>query len=127
MELSEREQVIKDLQKIVDSYSGSWKMFDVLDGALALIKELVEENEELKAKLHRIVEQDIPVLVVEEIMNTHTSAIMKDAYDIAVRNMKSKLTDVSEFALRASDNGGIYYVDHAVWIDDVAKEMLEEK
>lgn len=47
MELN-REQVIKDLQEIVDNYSGSWQRFNVLDNALALIKELAEENERLK-------------------------------------------------------------------------------
>lgn len=43
MELN-REQVIKDLQEIVDNYSGSWQRFNVLDNALTLIKELTEEN-----------------------------------------------------------------------------------
>ena len=43
MELN-REEIIKDLQEVVDNYSGSWKRYEVLANALALIKELIEEN-----------------------------------------------------------------------------------
>lgn len=49
MELK-REQIIKDLQEIVDNYSGSWKRFNVLDNVLSLINELTEENERLRAE-----------------------------------------------------------------------------
>jgi hypothetical protein len=57
MELKEREQVVKDLQEIVDNYSGSWKRFNVLDGALALIKELVEENEKFRHNHEKLIEE----------------------------------------------------------------------
>ena len=43
MELN-REEIIKDLQEVVDNYSGSWKRYDVLANVLALIKDLTEEN-----------------------------------------------------------------------------------
>lgn len=47
MELN-REQIVKDLQEIVENYSGSWKRFNVLDNALSLINELTAENERLR-------------------------------------------------------------------------------
>ena len=50
MELN-REQVVKDLQKIVDNYSGSWQRFNVLNNALTLIKELTDENEVFRREL----------------------------------------------------------------------------
>ena len=48
MTIKEREQTVKDLQEIVDNYSGSWQRFNVLDNALALIKELAEERDALE-------------------------------------------------------------------------------
>ena len=57
MELKKREQVVKDLQEIVDNYSGSWQRFDVLNNALALIKELTEEIKDLEADYDRVYEQ----------------------------------------------------------------------
>ena len=57
MTLKEREQTVKDLQGIVDNYSGSWQRFNVLDGALTLIKELVEENEEFRYKREKLIEE----------------------------------------------------------------------
>ena len=57
MTLKERKQVIKDLQEIVDNYSGSWQRFNVLDNALSLIKELTEEIKDLEADYDRVYEQ----------------------------------------------------------------------
>ena len=57
MTINEREQTIKDLQAIVDNYSGSWKRYDVLANALALIKELTEEIKDLEADYDRVYEQ----------------------------------------------------------------------
>ena len=57
MTLKEREQTVKDLQKVVDSYSGSWKRYDVLAKALVLIKELTEEIKDLETDYDRVYEQ----------------------------------------------------------------------
>lgn len=57
MDLKKREQVLKDLQEIVDNYSGSWQRYDVLSNALTLIKELTEEIKDLEADYDRVYEQ----------------------------------------------------------------------
>ena len=57
MTLKEREQTVKDLQEIVDNYSGSWQRFNVLNNALTLIKELTEEIKDLEADYDRVYEQ----------------------------------------------------------------------
>ena len=62
MELN-RKQIIKDLQEIVDHYSGSWKRYVVLAKALLLIKELTEDNERLRSEL----EQRPPKLIITKL------------------------------------------------------------
>ena len=51
---------------------------------------------------------------------------MKSLKTDTVRKMQSQLTDASEFAIRADSNGAMYCVDHAAWVEEVAKELLEE-
>lgn len=43
-----------------------------------------------------------------------------------VQKMKNKLTDRDEFSTRA-DYDGIYYIDHACWVNQVAEEILGEE
>lgn len=57
MTIKEREQIIKELQEVVDNYSGSWKRFNVLDNTLTLIKELTEEIKDLEEEYDRVYEQ----------------------------------------------------------------------
>lgn len=79
-------------------------------------KELTEQNEKLKAELLRIVEKDIPALCVKEMMNTHTAAIAKHAYAIAVQNMAERVKSIF--------NPDSSY-DIFQQIDQIAKEELE--
>ena len=55
MESREKEQTVKDLQEIVDNYSGSWQRFNVLDNALTLIKELTEDVERVSKQCGNII------------------------------------------------------------------------
>lgn len=59
MTIKEREQVVKDLQTIVDNYSGSWQRFNVLDNALSLIKELTAENKRLGRICFDVLEKEV--------------------------------------------------------------------
>lgn len=43
-----------------------------------------------------------------------------------INEVQQKLTDTSEFMLRADHNGAMYYVDHAAWVEEITKEILEE-
>jgi tellurite resistance-related uncharacterized protein len=99
MELKEREQVVKDLQEIVDNYSGSWKRFNVLDGALSLIKELTEKNSNL--------DDTIACLEIElEIVKADT-----------VQKMQEKIKSKSEYGT----------INISSWqLEQIAKEVLEE-
>lgn len=55
MESREREQTVKDLQEIVDNYSGSWQRFNVLNNALTLIKELTADVERVSKQCGEII------------------------------------------------------------------------
>ena len=128
MTIKEREQTIKDLQEIVDNYSGSWKRYDVLANVLALIIELTEEIRDLEADYDRVYEQaeaDIHGNIADGGTSCHWC--MEKTKADTVKRMQSKLTDMSEFMLRADHDGAMYYVDHAAWVEEIAKELLEGK
>lgn len=55
MENLNAEQVKKDLQKIVDNYSGSWTRFDILSNALALIT----SQEQMIGELTRMMQDNV--------------------------------------------------------------------
>lgn len=112
MELKEREQVVKDLQEIVDNYSGSWKRFNVLDGALTLIKELTEENDRLKTPTY-LLRSDGGV----ELMPT-----IKSIRNGTVRKMQERL----EYSLCCIPQCHFTYAEVQFHIDRIAKEMLED-
>jgi hypothetical protein len=78
MELKEREQIIKDLQEIVDNYSGGWKRFNVLDGALSLIKELVDENEFHRKTISENAQMALEV-TIDEIEKARAEIVQKFA------------------------------------------------
>ena len=128
MELN-REQILHDLhffhKRMLDTKLG-WHIYEreamAVVNAQKLIEELAEENKKLKTELLRIVEQDIPALAVEEMMNTHTSSIMKSAYDIAIRKMQERLKEQQFSHATPHDYDILHY-----WIDGVAKELLGGK
>jgi predicted nuclease with TOPRIM domain len=121
MELKERERIIKDLQEIVDNYSGSWKRFNVLDGALALIKELTEENGKLNERLDR--EARCQYDLCGQIVNLYDD--VKYVKAETVRKIQQRLTS-DEFYIVADDYDGMQYVDFCAWVEEIAKELLEE-
>ena len=96
------------------------------------IKELTEENEYLKQQNE-----------IQEVLNkkledacdsyawTYGTAVSKELFlkkerENTVREMQKRLTDRDEFSLRA-DYDGIYYIDHACWVNQVAAEILGEE
>lgn len=143
MELKKREWVIKALEccinhegdncpdcpyhYTVDGFNHNCKE-DMCTDALALIKELTEEIEDLEADYDRVYEQ-AEADVHGNMANGGTSChwCMDKTKADTVRKMQSKLTYMSEFMLRADHNGAMYYVDHAAWVEEIAKELLEEK
>ena len=132
MTIEEREQVVKDLQKIVDNYSGSWKRYDALANAIALIKELAEENDYLKQQneIYEVLNKKLED-ACESYAWTYGTAVSKELFlkkerENTVREMQKRLTDRDEFLLRA-DYDGIYYIDHACWVNQVAAEILGEE
>ena len=107
MTLKEREQTVKDLQEIVDNYSGSWQRFNVLDNALTLIKELAEEIKNLEADYDRVYEQaeaDIHGNMADGGTSCHWCADKTKAD--TVKRMRYKI----ETNYRAST---VHYVGHA--------------
>lgn len=142
MTIKEREQTIKDLQEIVDNYSGSWKRYDVLANALALIKELTEEIKDLEADYDRVYEQaeaDIHGNMADGGTSCHwcmekTKADtvkrmqtgLKDAFEVLEynANINRKTVNVEELYEQVN-----WVLHEAVpnRIDDFAKELLEEK
>ena len=131
MTLKEREQTVKDLQEIVDNYSGSWQRFNVLDNALTLIKELAEEIKNLEADYDRVYEQaeaDIHGNMADGGTSCHWCADKTKAD--TVKRMRYKI----ETNYRAST---VHYVGHAEptityeftnWeLDQMVKEILEGK
>ena len=49
----DREQIIAELQEIIDHFAGSLNRYWTLSNALTLIKQLTEENERLKERADR--------------------------------------------------------------------------
>ena len=114
MTLKEREQVIKDLQEIVDNYSGSWQRFNVLDNTLALISELAEENKRLKSveftcgfvKPHKVLECPI--------------------FDEIERAKADTVQQMQTMIKEECVAGGIYPAFVARVVENVGKKLLEE-
>ena len=125
----DREEIIKALEchangckcgkcpmsKRTKEHHSCWT--ELSQGALALIKEL-------KAELLRIVEEDIPERCTKEILNINSAAIMKQAYDIAVRKFARYLKEHSFMC----DPGNGYSFDaiDVEELDDYVQEFLEE-
>ena len=93
MENLNAEQVKKDLQKIVDNYSGSWTRFDILSNALALItsqeqriKELTEDNERLRADTIEEYRQKVNTK-----MGKHTHLLGKEYVQRILREVKKEM------------------------------------
>ena len=100
--------------------------------ALALIKELTEENEYLKQQneIYAVLNKKLED-ACESYAWTYGTAISKELFlkkerANTVREMQKRLTDRDEFSLRA-DYDGIYYIDHACWVNQVAAEILGEE
>ena len=136
MTIKEREDVIKALECCTNESEscagcpfiekGACRQSSLLKLALALIKELTEEIKDLEADYDRVYEQaeaDIHGNMADGGTSCHW-CMDKTKVD-TVKMMQSKLTDTSEFMLRADHNGAMYYVDHAAWVEEIAKEILE--
>lgn len=125
MELKEREQVVKDLQEIVDNYSGDWKRFNVLDNALSLIKELTDEIKDLEADYDRVYEQaeaDIRGNMADGGTSCHW-CIAGHRAD-AVKEMLGRAIDKAVLKAYDDDTERLFV---GTWkLRDIAKEMLEE-
>ena len=113
MELN-REEIIKDLQEVVDNYSGSWKRYDVFANALALIKELIEENERL-SKLFEYCADD--------------GEYWEGKYNNAVGNTVRKFADYLKKHSFMCDPGNGHSFDAIDMdeLDDYVKEFLEDE
>lgn len=130
MELKEREQVIKDLQEIVDNYSGSWKRFNVLDNAIALIKELTEEIKSLEEDYDRVYEQ-AEADIHGNIANGGTSChwCMDRTNVGTVKKMKVLIENRSSWFLTTS-NGMVTSRTYQLTedtLDQIVTELLEGK
>ena len=124
MTLKEREQTVKDLQKVVDSYSGSWKRYDVLAKALVLIKELTVEIKDLEADYDRVYEQaeaDIRGNIADGGTSCHWC--MDKTMSDTVKRMQDRLKKKGYIPKPY----GVSKVIDEYDIDQVAKEILEGK
>ena len=135
-----REQTIKDLQEIVDNYSGNWKRFNVLDNALALIKELVEENARCVVLIGE--EGDLQLRDLPEELPGHPDpkgdkgecGLFKQCQVDTVRKMRDMLSEridrtINVFDFQISECNAIRQALRGVKndINQIAKELLEEK
>lgn len=105
---------------------------ELSQAALAFIKELTEENEYLKQQngIYAVLNKKLED-ACESYAWTYGTAVSKELFlkkerENIVREMQKKLTDRDEFLLRA-DYDGIYYIDHACWVNQVAAEILGEE
>lgn len=89
--------------------------------ASALIKELIEENEKLNERLDR--EAKCQYDLATKIVNLRDD--VKYIKAETVRKMQKRLTS-DEFYIVADDYDGMQYVDFCAWVEEVAKEVLEE-
>lgn len=80
MENLNAEQVKKDLQKIVDNYSGSWARFDILSNALALINSQEQRIGELEKRLRYLL-QSKTIAEYDEV-DIHTKEYVKDIHSL---------------------------------------------
>jgi predicted nuclease with TOPRIM domain len=87
----------------------------------ALIKELTEENEKLNERLDR--EAKCQYDLATKIVNLRDD--VKYIKAETVRKMQKRLTS-DEFYIVADDYDGMQYVDFCAWVEEVAKELLEE-
>ena len=120
MTIKEREQTIKDLQEIVDNYSGSWKRYDILANALTLIKELTEEIKDLEADYDRVYEQaeaDIHGNMADGGTSCHWCMDKTKADTV-----KQMQTMIKEECLA----GGIYPAFVARVVERVGEKLLED-
>ena len=144
MELKKREDIIKALGLCCEcaplrcdecpmeappkTFKGSLSCSDeLMRNALTLIKELTEEIKDLEADYERVYEQaeaDIHGNMADGGTSCHW-CMEKTKVD-TVKRMQSRLTDMSEFMLRADHDGAMYYVDHAAWVEEIAKNYWRE-
>lgn len=87
----------------------------------ALVKELIEENEKLNERLDREAkcQYDLATKIVD--LRDDAKYIKADT----VRKMQHRLTS-NEFYIVADDYDGMQYIDFCAWVEEVAKELLEE-
>ncbi len=114
----EREQIIKDFEEVVDNYSGSWKRFSILNNACSLIKELTEENERLREKADRNL-NNLKAVLEERSEN----AIVTNT----VRKMKALIVKESTWFVTKS-NGIVTSRTYQLTedkLEQIAKELLE--
>lgn len=141
MKLKKREEIVKMLECWSSEYGCTGCLLidqgcfdcghipiEISKNILDLIKELMQEIKDLEEDYERVYEQaeaDIHGNMADGGTSCHWCHDKTKAD--TVKMMQSKLTDMSEFMLRADHNGAMYYVDHAAWVEEIAKELLEEK
>lgn len=107
MELN-REQIIKALEHWAKNFDGKVTDFVTLGQALALIKELTEEDKKLKAEADRLVaEIDDGILTCNFICQPKHEAETKQAKADTIRNIKIQ---VHNKAIYPSTKGDIAYI-----------------
>ena len=126
MTIEEREQVVKDLQKIVDNYSGSWKRYDVLANALALIKELAEENDYLKQQneIYETLNKKLED-ACESYAWTYGTSISKELF--LKKERENTVKEMQSMIKEECLAGGIYPAFVARVVENVGKKLLEGK
>ena len=118
------------MPKITKEHHSCWTALS--QGALALIKELTEENDRLNIDLDamRCAANSYKMhcnKLSEEILNAFEQG-QKQAISRTVAKVRDRLRDVSEFNINA-DNGVLYYIDLQVWMEEIEVDILsgEEK
>lgn len=81
----------------------------------ALVKELTEENEFHRTTISENAQTALEVTLDE---------IEKAKYETVLRMQQILTSD--EFYIVADDHDGMQYVDFCAWVEEVAKEMLED-
>jgi hypothetical protein len=123
-----REQIVKTIQDCIDRpnctecpnltlCSGHGFEY-LLVQTLALIKKFTEENERLNTSCTELKQECKKWQGRLKIECEYTKAD-------TVRKMQERLTS-DEFYIMADDYDGMQYVDFCAWVEDVAKEVLEE-
>jgi hypothetical protein len=106
----DRKQIIEDFERLVERFgeNGSYNRYITVSDTLALLKELIEENERLEDNLIKQSTENIMLLIEQQEIKANT-----------VRRMQS---DIQEACLK----GGIWPAFVAGVVRGVGEKILEE-